>query len=256
VAPDAEPQPEQPYVEQADDAESPLRSLAPAPVYAPPPPPPPAPPAPPLPTLEGRTHNTLFPTGEMLRDGDAQVRVHEFVYVQAAVALSDHFELNVSTPIFPGFVSVGARVGLTSPDSPFKLVGSGALYVPLVDDADVGVVSGSLTVAYSTPRFNLHATAGIAVPTDAEDDSALGVVNVGGAIMIGRKVAVFAELTEITVGEPGDHDALGLTGVGLKFMGQSTDLDVGLFAPRELDNDEWSEDELVALPMVSLTSRF
>jgi hypothetical protein len=235
------------------------QALAQAAPYGTAPPPPPA--APVQRSLRHRTHNWLAPTGELLRSGDAEVTMHEFLYASGAVAVSDNLELNFSMPVLPLFASVGARLGLTSPASPLKLVVGFAAYMPLVaDDGDELLTQATATVGYTTDRLNLHAT--VSLLAVSGEDKALVALNAGGSFMIGRKVALMGELVHLAVAEddaPAD-EAMGLSMVGLKFMGESTDFDVGLAFPHifeECRSDDCSDDgQLVALPAMSMTYRF
>jgi hypothetical protein len=232
---------------------------APAPVAAPA--------APAERSLKSRTHNWLAPTGNLLRAGDAELSVHEFIYADAAIGITDNLELNFSMPILPVFASIGGRVGLTSAASPFKLVVGATAYFPLfAEGAEDGALltQASLTAGYSTDTLNLHGTLSIMKPTG--EDESLAIVNIGGSFRIGRKVAIMGELVQFTVGEPGDApESIGMSMIGLKFMGESTDVDLGLafpHLPSESHDDcyegcyDSDDDDLVAMPVLSMSYKF
>jgi hypothetical protein len=208
-------------------------------------------------TLDGRTHNWLAPTGELLRKGDAEVSLHEFFFATGAVGVTDNLELNFSMPLIPVFASVGARVGLTGPGNPLKLVIGAAAYAPLFDDGGDSPVVGQVTgtIAYATPRFNLHASMSAMKATS--DDDVIGMLNVGATIKLGHKVALMGELVEFSDKTSYDTDTLGLSMIGLKFMGASTDIDLGIAFPTHV-NGEAPDSSVgpVGMPILSTTYKF
>jgi hypothetical protein len=278
-APDA-PAPAPAPVPQADDrdepgeapiaaqlapiAGAPAAPAAPATVYAVAPPPPP-----PMPDedrkVSSRTHNWMMPTGAMLREGEAEISLHELIWAEAAYGISDRFEINAGM-IGPMLMQVGARVGLTSTDSPFKLVVGGSAWIPMLaedgfDDNGEGdglhvFVTGTATAAYTTDRFSLHASALLAGNDDEDDFGAF--VSVGVTLKLHDRIALIGEMSTILDNlDLEDSEELVVSFGGLKFMGRSTDVDFGFFVPSFDFTDDFEDDEeITILPMLSISHRF
>ncbi len=222
-----------------------------------PPPPPPGYYFPPTDrTLAGRTHNWLVPTGELVPAGEAEIALHQFVYAAGAVGLTDNLELDFSTPIVPIFASVGARLGLTPRSSALRLVIGGDVWLPVMEDGDQKVFSGTLTVAYQTERLNLHGSMTYAAATD--NDDAIGITAIGGTFKIAHKVALMGELVQLLAGDAAQADRFYLSAIGLKFMGADTDVDLGFVFPHGDGTGSYDagHDGPGAMPMISMTYRF
>ncbi|MFH0900040.1 MAG: hypothetical protein V2A73_05370 [Pseudomonadota bacterium] len=207
-------------------------------------------------TLDGRTHNFLMPTGELVPAGDAVVQVHELgMYNSVALGLTDRFEVSAAVPIIPLFTILHARMGLLPPSSNLRLVVGGGVLLPLIGDDDKDSPRGweaSATLAYHTPKMNLHVTMTALGSTGAGDDTVSGILTGGVTLKIGRKVALMADVVKIRDG----CDVGSAPVVGIKLMGEHFDTDLGLvflsFDDEKADGGSFD----VALPVISMSYRY
>jgi hypothetical protein len=202
----------------------------------------------------------MVPTGTMLREGEAEVSVHELIWAEAAYGISDRFEMNAGM-IGPFLLQVGARFGLTSPDSPFKLVVGASAWVPMLaeefDSENEGVhvaITGTVTAAYTTENFSLHASALVAGNGNDENGDVGAFVSVGATLKLNRKVALIGEIGTILDDFEDNSDVVASV-AGLKFMGTSTDVDIGVILPT-FDTTDDDDERVMIIPMISLSHRF
>jgi hypothetical protein len=248
---------------QASDSEEPVVQPAAAPEpqpvpvpIGPPPPPPPTGYVPPAPvterSLEGRTHNGVMPTGELVPANHTEIGVHNFIYMAGAIGLSDAVELDFSAPVVPIFAQAGLRVGLTPRSAPLKLVVGVNAWVSLVDhSAGDAAYSGTVTVAYQNERANLHGT--LMFFSDLKSDDAVGVTSVGASYKASATVAAFFEISQVIAGDPNDSGTFYASSAGLKFLGEDTDVDAGILL---LTLPDSSDQISIPLPFLSATHRF
>jgi hypothetical protein len=220
---------------------------------------PPAPeplPPPPAPadtrTLTGRTHNGLMPTGELVPAEHSEVALHNFIYMTGALGLTDRLELDVSAPVVPLFGQAGLRLALTPRSAPLKLVVGVNAWVSLLHESTGSAVySGTVTVAYQSERTNLHGT--LMFFSDLKSDDAVGVTSVGASYRATPTVAAFVEVSQVIAGTPREAGRFYTSSAGLKFLGETTDVDAGILL---LSLPDSSDDLSIPLPFVSVTRRF
>jgi len=234
-----------------EDPDAPWRAPCPGTVVAPPPPP--------VRSLGDRTHNAIFPNGNVLRSGEVQFQVHELgLYNRAAFGLTDRIELSVGAPLIPVVVTAGARVALAPRESPLRLTAGLGVWSTINDGGDdARVWQATVTAGYQAGSFELHATASHLSPL-GDRDAPLTALTAGLSWQTGPKVALIAEIGRLAplARNPcygcGD-DALSLNGALLaaKLMGESFDTDLGLFLLGDGDSSA-----SVTLPVVSMTYRY
>lgn len=219
------------------------------------------------PSLRSTTHSFVFPNGNTLPAGAVELRSTMFGgWNTVAVGVTDRLELHVSAPLSPVLASAGVRFGLLGGRSPFRLTLGAAGWVPLGQDAGGYAVSGSVTAAYSTARFNLHGTVSALRASGTREMPHL--YNVGLSYRIGEHVALLGEAVRLWIptgvecadvvggGQLGGGcsetgDTIDAVVVGAKLMGEHFDADVGLAVPRHAFTPA-----LRALPVVSVSYRF
>lgn len=212
--------------------------------------------------LSDMTHSFYLPTGNLTRAGKFNVHVHELgLYNTISYGLSEHMEISAGAPAFPIIWNVAARLSLTSPDSPLRAVVGGSIWMPLVQTSDDGfeyVAQGTVTLGYQTRQWNIHGS--VSALRASFEEEALLMGSVGMVYRTGPKWAVMADLSSLNVttfmgcvrdcafGFPPNNAT-----VGMKYMGGSWDVDIGLFIPfLEGDGDE---PPFVIMPLVSLHRR-
>jgi hypothetical protein len=222
-------------------------------------PPPPAPP--PVRSLRDRTHNSIFPNGNLVRAGDVQFQMHELgLYNRAAFGLNDRVEVSIGAPLVPVVVSAGARVSATPRDSRLRLVLGGGVWSPINDD-DQGeyVYQVSMTAGYQAERLEVHGTI-TRFSAALEGDQALFGASLGMSYQFGPKAAMIAEAGHLGVlgvnacsGDCQGNDPVAFDGllVGFKLMGERFDTDLGLAFIGDRDSRE-----AFTLPVVSMTYRY
>jgi hypothetical protein len=219
--------------------------------------PPPAPPR----SLADRTHNSIFPTGNLVAAGEVQFTMHELgLYNRAAFGVSDRLELAIGAPLIPVVVSAGARIAATPSGSRMRLVLGASVWNPINDDGDgEAVYQLSVTAGYRSERFEVHATAARFSP-GLDGDQPAAAVSVGMSYQFGPKSALVTELGRIAVVGAGAascdgscDDDLALDGLlaGCKLMGERFDTDLGLLFVGDRDARE-----AFTLPVVSMTYRY
>ncbi len=224
------------------------------------PPPPPAPP--PVRSLRDRTHNSIFPNGNLVRSGDVQFQMHELgLYNRAAFGLNDRVEVSIGAPLVPVVVSAGARVSATPRDSRMRLVLGAGVWSPINDD-DQGeyVYQVSMTAGYQAEQLEVHGTV-TRFSVKLDGDQPVVAASVGMSYQFGRKAAVIAEAGRIAAlgvdddcgGDCSSDDDPGLDGllVGFKLMGERFDTDLGLLFVGDREARE-----AFTLPIVSMTYRY
>ena len=210
--------------------------------------------------LADRTHISIFPTGNLLAKGEVSYQAHEFgVLNRAAIGVTDNVELGVSAPLFPLFGGVGVRIGILPRESSFRAVVGAGLWLPLVGGGDGdGVVQGNFTIAHQSEQLNLHATVGMFSPL-GEDDQLI-TYSAGFLYKVGQKSALLGEALHTVFGNTGgdcgdcvggDPETFDGALVGIKLMGEHFDTDLGLFVPFER-----SDDDMIGLPVISMTYRY
>lgn len=244
-----------------DDPDAPWRAPCPGvqPAATLVPPPPPAPPV--IRSLRDRTHNSIFPTGNLMPAGEVEFHMHELgLYNRAAFGLTDRIELSVGAPLIPVVVSAGARVSATPRDSSFKLVAGAGVWSPINDD-DQGeyVYQLGLTAGYQGERFEIHATVSRLAARD--DDEGLASLSAGLSYQTGAKSALIVEAGHVGIidgtsscsGDCVDEDWSGLDGllVGVKLMGARFDTDLGLLLVGDREDRQ-----TFTLPIVSMSYRY
>ena len=244
-----------------DDPDAPWRApcsgAQPAPVLVAPPPP--APPV--VRSLRDRTHNSIFPTGNVMPAGEVQFQMHELgLYNRAAFGVTDRVELSIGAPLIPVVVSAGARVSATPRDSRLKLVVGAGVWSPINDD-DQGeyVYQLGLTAGYQADRFEIHGT--IAHFAARGDDDRVASLSAGLSYQTGAKTALIVEAGHIGIvdgasscdGDCVDSGSPGLDGLllGMKLMGARFDTDLGLLLVGDRE-----ERESFTLPIVSMSYRY
>ncbi len=209
--------------------------------------------------LADRTHNSIFPTGNLLAGGEVSYQAHELGLLnRASIGVNDNLELSVSAPLFPVFGGIGARVGLLPRESQFRAVVGAGVWLPLMDGGEK-LVQGNFTVAHQSERLNLHATVGV-FSVLGHDDTLL-TYSAGVLYKVGKKSALMGEALHMVFGETAVADCGDCAGggpetfdgalVGIKLMGEHFDTDLGLFMPFEHDDDD-----LIGLPVISMTYRY
>lgn len=207
--------------------------------------------------LDQRTHVSIVPTGNLLPAGDAQLSMHEFLYMRAAFGITDRVELSVGLPTIGMVANAGVRLALTDRESPLKLVVGGGLWRPLWEDA-VTVGQGTITVAYQTGAANLHATvSGLRSLEDDGDDGWILAYSAGLLYRFHAKGAFAIETARIALVDDACYadDSCGAEAtngmlLGVKLLGTRTDIDLGVFIPQV---DSRYDDGFPALPVVSLS---
>ena len=219
--------------------------------------------APPAPTLDGRLSDFVFPTGETLRRGEVVLKVHEFgLYNSLSIGVADGVELEVGAPVVPVVASLGARVSLLPHRFPLRLVASATLWAPLTGETDDVLVSGSVTAAYQSEHFNLHATTGVAfIPGHPND--ALGELSAGLAWQVSPRVALIGDYfvfgDSVLVGCDDGCGSDNFTGpmFGGKLLGQHFDADLGLLIATERASDYYySSSHTTVVPVASASYKF
>lgn len=206
--------------------------------------------------LADRTHVSVLPTGALTPSGDVSVQVHGLgAWNRIAFGVGDHLELSASAPVIPIVTNVGARLSLTPPRSPLRLVVGASAWIPLYDDGSA--VQGTITVAYQSERTNFHASAtSFMVPHDGDGPTLFGY-DAGIAHRTSDRIALFADLVRVAwldncadCGGPGYEAVHGLV-LGAKVMGDRWDYDLGFFVAL-IPGDDGPP----AVPLISITRRY
>jgi hypothetical protein len=203
--------------------------------------------------VTGSTHLSLIPTGNLVPAGDFDLSSHELGFLRAAVGVNDHLELSVSFPTIPVVVNAGARVSLTGPESPLKVVVGAGAWAPLWDGG-AAVGQYTATVAWQGARTNLHATASV-VPYDDDDELVFGyAAGVLHQLDDGKALAVdLTRFAHVDRCGPGCGDVSTMHGgvVAMKLFFEQTEVDLGLFVGFDIDDDDTP-----VLPLISIARRY
>lgn len=202
------------------------------------------PPVPEQPQTAGdRTHVAFAPTGSTLSEGDVQYQLHELVWNRLSYGLTDRLEIAADFAYV--FAGLGARLQLTSPDSPFKLtVGAGMF-------GGIGVAGkqGSVTAGYHGEQVMIYGSASAFLDGD-DDPTHLFLGQAGIAGQVSDRSVLTAYVGRFAMADRFDVERLHAVGAGYKYLGDRWDIDVGMVVPVDVGNRE-----RVVLPMVSFTYR-
>lgn len=177
--------------------------------------------------LSERTHAMILPTGNLLRQGEAQVQLNELgLYDRFAYGLTDQVELSVAM-LIPFAVSAGLKVAVIEPTGPFRLVVGATVWKGSFGFADTGsVLQGSVTAAYQGERINVHASATAAQSLD-DNDGMIAGYSLGVLARLSPRLAVSAELIQLGTEFSQDCCHEGIV-AGIKLMGSNWDFDLGV----------------------------
>ncbi len=206
--------------------------------------------------LADRTHVSVLPTGALTPAGEVSVQVHGLgTWNRIAFGLGDHLELSASAPVIPIVTNVGARLSLTAPRSPLRVVVGASAWIPLFDGGTA--MQGTITVAYQGERTNLHASSTAFMVPDGGDGPSLFGYDAGIAHRTTDRVALFADFVRVAwiddcadCSGPGYQAVHGLV-LGAKVMGDRWDYDLGFFVAL-IPGDDGPP----ALPIISITRRY
>jgi hypothetical protein len=208
--------------------------------------------------LSAVTHSFYLPTGNLTPAGKFSASVHEMgLFNTVAYGVSDHVEISAGAPAIPIVWSLGARLSLTSPDSPLRAVVGGSIWMPLVQESSSEfeyLRQGTLTLGYQTARWNIHGSLSVLAPNFDDDSLLMG--SAGFVYKVGRKWALMADISTLDMtaamscsGDCSNPFPSRTASAGLKYMGRKWDVDFGLFTPI-LKEDRGTH--LVIIPLVSL----
>jgi hypothetical protein len=216
------------------------------------------PPAPqPARDVSAVTHSFFLPTGNLTRAGEFSASVHELgLFNNVAYGVTDHLELSAGAPAIPFVWTLGARLSLTSPDSPLRAVVSGSVWMPLVQESHDRfeyLRHGTLTLGYQTARWNIHGSLSAVQPNFSNDRLLMG--SAGLIYKAGRKTALMVDIStmDMTAYVNCSSGCRGLPArvitAGIKHMGKKWDVDFGIIAPFMEEN---LGTRLVLIPLVSM----
>lgn len=198
--------------------------------------------------LEGRTHDFLVPTGELVPAGRMEASLHMLGWTSIGVGVNDSLELRFDGPLVPFFGVLSARVGLLPRTSRWRLVlgaGAGWSFVEILPP----LLTTSVLTAWQGERLNVHAS--IHAIQEQDGDWGVGVVNAGAVLALGPRHAVYLDVARLSLldrVEPSFGVGYVLA-AGLKFATWEGDVEVLALTP--LDGDvAW------VAPLVTFTRRF
>lgn len=180
--------------------------------------------------LSERTHSMILPTGNLLRQGEAQVQLNELaIYNRFAYGITDQVELSVGM-LIPFAVNAGLKVAVIEPTGPLRLVVGATVWKGSFGFQDAAsVLQGSVTAAYQGERVNVHASASAAQSLGG-DDALIAGYSLGVLARLSPKLAVSAELIQLGIEQSQDCCHEGIV-AGIKLMGASWDFDLGVVTP-------------------------
>jgi hypothetical protein len=206
------------------------------------------------------THSFYLPTGNLTPAGEFAVHVHELgLFNTLAYGVSDHLEISAGAPAIPVVWSLGAKLSLTSPDSPLRAVVGGSIWMPLVQESQGEfeyVRQGTLTLGYQTARWNIHGSLSALQPSF--DDDILLMASAGFLYKLRRNSALMVDISTLDMTYMSCSEGCGgppparVVTAGMKYMGTKWDVDFGLFIPI-LEEDRGTH--LVLMPLVSFHRR-
>jgi hypothetical protein len=213
------------------------------------------------PDLSAVRHSFYLPTGNLTRSGEFAASVHEFgLFNTISYGVSDHLEISAGAPAIPIVWSVGARLSLTSPDSPLRAVVGGSIWMPLVQESQNRfeyIRQGTVTLGYQTDRWNIHGSLSALQPNFDDDTLFLG--SVGFLYRTGKKSALMLDIATVDVNQfrscssgCSNPPLARIVTAGVKRMGKKWDMDFGVFVPIVKEN---VGTHLMLIPLVSVHRR-